>query len=637
MRAFRMKRFVFMLLAVLLVATIVPAAAFAADSTSGAVEVRLKTNSTSVTINGKQSSVLTAPFEKSGTTMVPLSVITKAFGAKLKLQDNKIITLTYNDKKVVVTIGSKTVKVNGKDQTVAVAPVIIKGTTMVPVRVIVEAFGAKIGKDKKTNEIVITGALAQSGNSNSGGSTNIDPDYGKTKVGDSYLGWTMNYPPGLVLANQSDDGTFVIWGNTTSQSSVIVSTEKVTDVLSSNEIRDKITTSWLGDDEVVIDKRTITVNGLNFEKMVTRTTKRGMLFEYRAVQKGDTLYYVMGGVAGSEKTALDPYQSLLDSFVPSFDKADKAVKDITKVVNGLMSINDKDFGLSLKLPAGWYRDTDSTNPSFVSENGYFSFSISSVQGQDTAEQWLARRQQLVHEDFLSNYIRNEKTSSITLKDGNALVLSYDFSYDQKIWYTANEVLLIAGNYRYAIDFNYDSKTGAQGEALFKSTMATIDIDTAYVQANYGQIEDDMDNVDRTNLITKTSSKYGYSISLPAYWLGVDTDFNQESVTYVDNFGHMIIQAVEDTDAATVSRAVQQSLQKEGLTVSGNTSFYVGNSTVIKYSVEDVSSEGLPTTEIFYFVQSKGNTLMFMFGINEANATPSALDRIDSVVKSIKLS
>ncbi|ACT04329.1 copper amine oxidase N-terminal domain-containing protein [Paenibacillus sp. JDR-2] len=631
----KMKRFMFMLLAVLLVVTIVPAAAFAADSASGNVEIRLKTNSSTVTINGKQSSVV-APFEKAGTTMVPLSIITKAFGAKLKLQDNKIITLTYNNKTVVVTIGSKTVKVNGKDQTVAVAPVVIKGTTMVPVRVIVEAFGAKIGKDKKTNEIVITGTLAQSGNSNSGGgSTNLDPDYGKTKFGDSYYGWTMNYPPGLVLIQQSDDGTYAEWGSTTSKSSVIVSTEHSSDVLTTNEIRDKITVDWMYSDEVVVDKRSITVNGQSFEKMVTRSSKQGMLFEYRAIQKGETLYFVMVGVVGTEKTALDPYQSLLDSFTPSFNKADNAIKDITKVKDGLMSINNKEFGLSLKLPAGWYGVKDSSTPLYVSEDGYFSFAISSLQTGDTVDQWLSRMQQQLHNDFLPNYIKNEKVSSITMKDGNAQVLTYDYSYDLKTWVTVNEVYLVAGNYRYSVHFTYDTNLGAKGDALFKSTMATVDIDTAYVEKNYGQIEDEYDNIDRTQVVTKTSSKYGYSIDLPSYWLGVDTDFNQETVTYLGDYGSMNIQAYEDTDAGVANRAVQQGLQQQGITVSNSSSIYVGNLSVGKFTVHEVTESGLPITEVLYFVQSKGNTLLFVFAINDSNATTSALNGFDKIVQSIK--
>ncbi|GMK48665.1 hypothetical protein PghCCS26_57950 [Paenibacillus glycanilyticus] len=632
----KMKRFMFMLLAVLLVVTIVPAAAFAADSASGNVEIRLKTNSATVTINGKQSTVQ-APFEKAGTTMVPLSVITKAFGAKLKLQDNKIITLTYNNKTVVVTIGSKTVRVNGKDQTVAVAPVVIKGTTMVPVRVIVETFGAKIGKDKKTGEIVITGTIAQSGTSNSGGgSTNLDPDYGKTKFGDSYYGWTMNYPPGLVLVQQSDDGTYAEWGSTTSKSSVIVSTEHSSDVLTANEIRDKITVDWMYSDEVVVDKRTITVNGQSFEKMVTRSSKQGMLFEYRAIQKGETLYFVMVGVVGTEKTALDPYQSLLDSFTPSFNKADNAIKDITKVKDGLMSIHNKEFGLSLKLPAGWYGVKDSSNPLYVSEDGLFSFRISSLQAGDTVEKWLGRMQQQLHDDFLPSYIKNEKVSSITLKDGSAQVLAYDYSYDMKTWVTVNEVYLVVGNYRYSLHFTYDTKLGAQGDALFKSTMASVDIDTAYIEKNYGQIEDEYDNIDGVQApLTKTSSKYGYSIDLPAHWLGVDTDFNQEEVSYIGDYGSMYIQAIEDTDAGNVFRAVQQGLQKEGLTATNISSINVGNSTVSKFTVNETTDAGVPITEVLYFVQSKGNTLMFVFAINDANATTTALNGFDTIVKSIK--
>ncbi|MFF2092659.1 copper amine oxidase N-terminal domain-containing protein [Paenibacillus sp. NPDC058174] len=627
--AVKMKRSFLMLLAVLVVVGLLPGAVFAANE-SAAVEVRFKIGSSTVNINGENLKVQ-APYEANGTTMVPLSVITKAFGATLQLQDNKIITLTYNDKKVVVTIGSKTVKVNNVSKTVTVAPVIVKNTTMVPVRVIVEAFGATIGKDSATKETVIKGSRANS----AGGGSSINTDYGKTKVGDSYLGWSMNYPPGLALANQSDDGSLVFWADAKSSSSVVVATIKNIGELASEEVRQEIQ-KWFGSDEVVLDKRTTTVGGYSVEKFVTRTKERELLFEYRGIAKGEDLYLVMIGISGKERSVLDPYQTLLNSFSPSFDKSDKQLKDITKVVNGLIEFHDKDYGLKVKLPSGWYRDSDSTNPVFFSKDSLFQLEITSLTSGDTAESWLQRRQDVLKEDFLPSYLRNVQTSEITLQGGKALVLSSEFTYDQKTWYKSNEVLFVAGNYRYALDFNYDVKLGAKGEELFQKTMATVKLDTAFVEKEFGLIEDEYDTAVRSKKITKKSNAYKYSVELPAFWTGVETNFESDEFFYVDKFGSFAGYVYEDDTVLNVSSSIIKDLRGDKRnTIASSSSTTIGGKPAEKLVVKYLDSSNLPSTDYVYFVEHNGNVLLLVYSISDANATTAALDRLEAVIQSIK--
>ncbi|GGG84809.1 copper amine oxidase N-terminal domain-containing protein [Paenibacillus radicis (ex Gao et al. 2016)] len=624
----KMKRSFLMLLAVLVVVGLLPGAVFAANE-SATVEVRFKIGSSTVNINGESLKVQ-APYEANGTTMVPLSVITKAFGASLQLQDNKIITLTYNDKKVVVTIGSKTVKVNNVSKTVTVAPVIVKNTTMVPVRVIVEAFGATIGKDSATKEIVIKGNRANS----AGGGSSIDTDYGKTKVGDSYLGWSMNYPPGLALANQSDDGAIVFWADAKS-SHVVVATIKNVGELTSEEVRKEIQ-AWFDSDEVTLDKRTLTVGGYNVEKIVTRTKEREQLFEYRGILKGEDLYLVIVGTAGKEKAVLDSYQTLLNSFKPSFDKSDKQLKDITKVVNGLIEFHDKDYGLKVKLPSGWYRDTESTNPSFFSKDSLFELEITSLTEGDTAEKWLQRRQAILKEDFQPDYLRNEKLSEITLKNGKALVLSNEFTYDQKTWHRSNEVFLIVGNYRYALDFNYDVKLGSEGESLFQKTMASVELDTAFVEREFGLIEDENDTAIRTKKLTKKSNTYKYSIELPAFWNGGATDFESDEFLYYDRFGSFAGYIYEDDTVLNVSNSILKDIRGDKRnTISSSSSTTIGGKSAEKIVVKYVDSNNLPSTDYVYFVEHNGNVLLLVYSITDANATTTALGRLDAVIQSIK--
>jgi hypothetical protein len=64
-------------------------------------------------------------------------------------------TAEVKENTVVLTIGSKIMKVKGKEKTIPVAPQIINGTTMLPLRAIAEAFGLNIGWDEKTKTVTI--------------------------------------------------------------------------------------------------------------------------------------------------------------------------------------------------------------------------------------------------------------------------------------------------------------------------------------------------------------------------------------------------------------------------------------------------------------------------------------------------
>ncbi|MUT64975.1 copper amine oxidase N-terminal domain-containing protein [Paenibacillus sp. NEAU-GSW1] len=626
-----MKRTYLLLLAMLVFSTLLPGTLFAATSSdAGAVEVRLKTGSSTVTINGAKSTVQ-APYEASGTTMVPLSIITKAFGAKLQLEDNKIITLSYNDKKIVVTIGSKTVKVNGSNKTVAVAPVIVKGTTMVPVRVIVEAFGASISKDAATKEIVIKGKRAET--TSSGG---INTDSGKTKVGDSYMGWSMNYPPGLALISQNDDGSMVYWADTKTGNSLHVIIEDNAGEMSSSDIREELQ-YWMESDEVLIDKRTLTISGYSVEKLVTRSKEYGMMYEYRAILHNDKLYMLIGGVVGKDRTALESYQNLFNSFLPVFDKTNKALKDISNVVDGLRTYHDEDYGVTLKLPPNWRSESDESGLFYYSNDEFFTLKISSLLEGDTADAWLQRKKANLVADFVPDYLRNVTTSEIKLQDGNALVLSYEVSYDKKEWQHINEVFLVVGDYRYQMTFYYDVKKAAEGEKLFLQSMTSIDIDTDFISKEFGLIEDESDMVDRSKKVVKKSSTYGYSFELPAYWTG---SFNESNFFFSDDYNFMNGMVLMDRSMSEVIELLAMKDEDEvaeeaaeEAVASSEREFAIGGKTGKLLTQYEPNYK---STYYSYLVEHKGNVLALMFSISDSNATADTLKRVEEIVKSVKL-
>jgi hypothetical protein len=100
-----------------------------------------------------------------GRTMLPLRTVAKALGAKdadIKWdQASQTATVTVGDRTVLVQLGSNlvTLKRAGQpDQEIAVdvAPVVLNGWTMVPLRVLSEGLGAQVSWDAATNTAIVT-------------------------------------------------------------------------------------------------------------------------------------------------------------------------------------------------------------------------------------------------------------------------------------------------------------------------------------------------------------------------------------------------------------------------------------------------------------------------------------------------
>ncbi|TGU90750.1 copper amine oxidase N-terminal domain-containing protein, partial [Mesorhizobium sp. M00.F.Ca.ET.186.01.1.1] len=108
----------------------------AADTAGGSVNVRLKVGQESVTINGTASTI-EKPYVAGGTTMIPLSIITNAFGATLQWDNQtQTIELTAGEKTISLKAGDKNAKLNGQPIVLSVAPELKNGKTMVPVTLV---------------------------------------------------------------------------------------------------------------------------------------------------------------------------------------------------------------------------------------------------------------------------------------------------------------------------------------------------------------------------------------------------------------------------------------------------------------------------------------------------------------------
>lgn len=121
------------------------------------VKIQLTIDDAVVLINDKpQPPLVAAPFISNGRTMVPVRFITETFGAKVVWDaTTQSITITVNDTSISMQVGNPVVIVNGKEVKLDAPPVIRKGRTFVPLRFIMEVFGAKVDYESATRKITI--------------------------------------------------------------------------------------------------------------------------------------------------------------------------------------------------------------------------------------------------------------------------------------------------------------------------------------------------------------------------------------------------------------------------------------------------------------------------------------------------
>lgn len=126
-------------------------------SASERVEITFCVGESTLSINGEEVTVEKPYVVGEGVTLVPLRVITEAFGAKVEwVADTKTIMMFGENKSIVLQINNPQAWVDGEESTLLSAPELTKnGFTMVPLRFISETFGATVEYDEATKKITV--------------------------------------------------------------------------------------------------------------------------------------------------------------------------------------------------------------------------------------------------------------------------------------------------------------------------------------------------------------------------------------------------------------------------------------------------------------------------------------------------
>ncbi len=124
-------------------------AAVAPEASNQPLRIELTLGSLTAYVNKQAKIMDTAPYLTNNRTMVPLRFVAEAMGAEVKWDGEKqMVTVLRADKEISLVIGES-------KPGLETPPVIVNGRTMVPVRYISEALGAKVTWHAETRKIEI--------------------------------------------------------------------------------------------------------------------------------------------------------------------------------------------------------------------------------------------------------------------------------------------------------------------------------------------------------------------------------------------------------------------------------------------------------------------------------------------------
>lgn len=133
---------------------IVPAGA--ANSTLGNKKITMKLESTAALVDGKKVTLDVAPVIVNGRTLVPVRFISEALGAEVGWDGaSRTVTIALGKKEITLQLDSSTAIVNGKKVVMDVPAMTMKGRTMVPIRFVSESLDLAVEFNNSTREITI--------------------------------------------------------------------------------------------------------------------------------------------------------------------------------------------------------------------------------------------------------------------------------------------------------------------------------------------------------------------------------------------------------------------------------------------------------------------------------------------------
>lgn len=442
-------------------------------------ELRLKKGSRTITINGVNETILRSPYTSGGSTMVPLGVFAAAFGAQTELGDGDTVRIVLGGKAVTVTIGSPVIWTSTGKIKAAAPAALVNGVLTVPLRPVAEGLGARLTWNR-SGEITVRLAVPAG--------TQTEDEEGSGRVGNSSYGWSID-PAGQLEPETSEDESYTSFTSPTGSYYVQIHTltnqpEQDTSSLLDNLAEDARTS------ESLILNESMGVSALGkvpYASVITLSPVSGGLEETRAYYHNGNVYLVY--LASTDAVLykdLEQYRDLLNSFEPSFNVAGQKgkTKDLAVSTDGssLTYAYPESYSIALRLPNGWSQENDSAG--FSGPGGQkLHFSVSSNPSGAVLDSWAKQREVALSQTFITGAYRVLGTEKVEISGEQGLLLHTEIKSSGG-WSNYDEVLLIKDGFRYLITYRGKESAGESGQQNVQkgqpqssTTPATVQPDT----------------------------------------------------------------------------------------------------------------------------------------------------------------
>lgn len=632
------------LLAIMLIFSSISSVAFA-DTTAGGngnlISISFKVGDEILKINGNEVKVV-KPYVVNGNTLVPLRVITEAFGAEVVWEaSDRSITIIYEDTTILLKLDNNEAVINDQKVTMAVTPVSVNGTTMVPLRFITENFGAEVTYDNATKLITVTKEISNGGITDF---SDLLKRSNKERVGDSYYKWSIELPEEFEFSTRSFNGSTSMFSTPDSTAFLYVIIEDNEDKTLEHLWREAADDS-LNSGETILENKIVDINGTKFERIISKDYDG--IYEMRQTIYEDKIYSVILIVYDNTLKNTDAYKQYLDSFKTVF--TDAAITDDISDVdeNGYRTYKNENFKYSFKVPAEWrinssddtnivnFYDINGTSENWDNELTFRMYSKGSVLSLDDM---IAKEKQYIADEYNPALAKVVSTQKQTINGIQCATITESFKFnDETLYYITTYA--VGKNYRYELEL---SIAGADYNKTNYKTV--IDYVTKSLEITEPSVEEAGSLYDPTevyatgNMYKVTADDKKWSFEVPINWDSQNSYGSSSMYEYIDPGHQMSFTFVEsERTAADLVKSYEE--YSKAFEASGDYKviskevLYEKGATVYKY-VDQNTIGNTTITEYNYIISIGGKTYLAVLEIEEIRKSAKNLKLINDIWNSI---
>ena len=595
------------------------------------VEISFCVGDATLMINGSEVTVEKPYVVGEGVTLVPIRVITEAFGAKVDwIDETQTVKLEYPDVNITIQIGNPIAEVNGRAEKLLAPPELTEsGYTMIPLRFISENFGAVVSYDDATEKITVVKDKSEQGETVKGAA---DSKY----VGDSYYGWSMENPRDMAMNYRSFDGC---------ETSFTDDTNKIyIDVFELESQEDYDFENYYNEMKMTFDGYTLVKaeknnKDSNLKWMHFSAKTKVDYYDFYHYVTPDYIFEITVKLSNEDAKSRDAYLAILATFECKYRQDD--IYDLSEIKDGFRKFESDYLKLSFDVPENFYMASseDSESRFEFYENGDGGSSIHMVvyskSDVESAEKLATRdhdhNKQLINEELV------QKFTDVYKKDySKKSAYEYEYLIKTRSYEEYNrDVFFEVGDYVYnmsvAMRLPKEDHSAYVDKIINSIDTQPLDVEevgvllnsipetTGVIKAKVGKLNFEVPNIYMAGAKSDTYAAYVGST-------------NGVTMTVTSN-------GAADANATEIKKAMRNAIASMGSEYDVETIAQVNEKVIngYKYYYFTVSASDEKSTMYMsqYVVVYKDTMYSVVIGCPEFSYSKSTKAEIDNIIKSLK--